>query len=64
MSLHYSRRSHFGPFHVHVTENGVSSVTLRLGRVSWQVWSRHRRRPGLSRINLPGGFYYRRDRRH
>jgi hypothetical protein len=60
MGLRYARRPHYGPFYVNVSEHGVSSVTLKLGRVSWRVWSR-RRRAGLSSVDLPGPFSYRND---
>ncbi|ABW16236.1 DUF4236 domain-containing protein [Frankia sp. Mgl5] len=62
MGLRYTRRPRYGPFHVNVSENGVSSVTLKLGRVSWRVWSKNRR-GGLSSVDLPGPFSYRRDGR-
>ncbi|MCM3925388.1 DUF4236 domain-containing protein [Frankia sp. AiPs1] len=62
MGLRYTRRPRYGPFHVNVSEQGVSSVTLKLGRVSWRVWSRHRR-GGLSSVDLPGPFSYRREGR-
>lgn len=62
MGLRYTRRPHYGPFYVNVSENGVSSVTLKLGRISWRVWSRRSRR-GLSSVDLPGPFSYRRPAR-
>jgi hypothetical protein len=63
MGLRYTRRPRYGPFHVNVGEHGVSSVTFKLGRVSWRVWSRREggRRRGLSSIDLPGPFSYRRE---
>jgi hypothetical protein len=62
MGLRYTRRPRYGPFRVNVSEHGVSSVTLKLGRVSWRVWSRRdRRRRGLTSIDLPGPFSYRRE---
>ncbi|SNQ47337.1 conserved hypothetical protein [Frankia canadensis] len=60
MGLRYTRRPRYGPFHLNISEQGVSSVTLKLGRVSWRVWSRDRRRRGLSSVDLPGPFSYRR----
>jgi Protein of unknown function (DUF4236) len=60
MGLRYTRRPRYGPFHVNMSENGVQSVTLKMGRVSWRVWSK-RRRSGLSSVDLPGPFSYRRE---
>ncbi|WP_261554168.1 DUF4236 domain-containing protein [Frankia tisae] len=62
MGLRYTRRPRYGPFYVNVSERGVSSVTLKLGRISWRVWSRNRR-GGLSSVDLPGPFSYRREGR-
>ncbi|MBL7490116.1 DUF4236 domain-containing protein [Frankia sp. AgB1.9] len=60
MGLRYTRRPKIGPFHMNVGEHGVSSVTLKLGRVSWRVWSK-RGHGGLSSVDLPGPFSYRRE---
>ncbi|WP_084010490.1 DUF4236 domain-containing protein [Pseudofrankia sp. DC12] len=62
MGLRYTRRPRIGPFHLNVSEHGVSSVTLKLGRVSWRVWSKQRT-SGLSSVDLPGPFSYRREGR-
>jgi uncharacterized protein DUF4236 len=60
MGLRYTRRPRYGPFHVNISENGVQSVTLKLGRISWRVWSK-RQRAGLSSVDLPGPLSYRRS---
>jgi hypothetical protein len=62
MGIRYTRRPRYGPFHVNISEHGVQSVTLKVGRISWRVWSR-RHRGGLSSIDLPGPFSYRRQAR-
>lgn len=58
MGIRFTRRFRVGPFVLNAGLRGLSSVSLRLGPVSWRLWSRHHER-GVSSVDLPGPLSYR-----
>lgn len=58
MAVRVTARPRYGPVRVNMGRRGVSSVTVRLGPVSWRLWSRTAR-PGLSSVDLPGPLSWR-----
>ncbi len=62
MALRYTGRPKIGPFRINMGSHGPSSISLKLGPVTWRVWSR-RQRSGMSSVDLPGPFSWRPARR-
>ena len=51
------RKSHkFGPLRVHITQSGLSSWSLKIGRWSWNSRTR------AHRVDLPGPLSWRQKR--
>lgn len=48
MPLHFRRRLSFGPLRVNLTEKGVSSVSVKLGPLTYNLKSKK------TTVNLPG----------
>lgn len=60
MGFRSTFRPRFGPFVVNTGRDmRPSSVTLRLGPISWRLWSRRGARRGVSSVDLPGPYSYR-----
>jgi hypothetical protein len=62
MALRVTARPGLGPLRFNTGTRGLTSVTLKLGPVSWRLWSRTGR-AGLSSVDLPGPVSYRPPRR-
>jgi TRAP-type C4-dicarboxylate transport system permease small subunit len=58
MSFRITARPKAGPFRFNTGTRGLTSVTLKLGPVSWRLWSRTGR-TGLSSVDLPGPLSWR-----
>jgi Protein of unknown function (DUF4236) len=58
MSLRVTARPRIGPLRINTGRSGITSVTLKLGPVSWRLWSRTSR-TGLSSVDLPGPLSWR-----
>lgn len=58
MPLRVTARPRLGPLRINTSTRGVTSVTLKLGPVSWRLWSRTSR-SGLSSVDLPGPLSWR-----
>lgn len=58
MALRMTARPRIGPIRINTSTRGVSSVTLKLGPISWRLWSRTGYR-GLSSVDLPGPWSWR-----
>ena len=61
-SLRVTKRKRVGPFRLNFGRRGLSSVSLRLGFISWSVWSKDYE-PGVSSYDLPSGLSYRQKRK-
>ncbi|KJE19724.1 hypothetical protein FF36_05979 [Frankia torreyi] len=59
MPIRVRAQRRLGPLRATITERGLSSVTLRVGRTSWRLWSRTGGRRGLTSVNLPGPLSWR-----
>lgn len=59
MSINYRKRVSAGPLKFQFTQNGLSSVSLKVGPITSRLWSRTQSRRSVSSVNLPGGFSYR-----
>jgi hypothetical protein len=53
MPVHYRKSHKFGPIRLNVTEHGMSSWSVKLGRWSWNS------RTKAQRYDLPGPFTWR-----
>lgn len=56
-------RKRFGPLRFNYTQNGLSSVTAKVGPATWRLWSRRTHDRGLTSVDLPGPASWRRSRR-
>lgn len=52
MSLRYRRRHSAGPFRLNFGRRGLSSVSIKLGAITWNLTRKR------ATVDLPGGLYW------
>lgn len=63
-SFRVTKRSNVGPFVVHYSMKGVSSIGFKMGLLTYRLWSRDpNAKRGMTSVDLPGPISYRPNNR-